>query len=85
MSESSPSSDALRSRAQQWARFAAWELRSEAVRHRSLASDLAWLADAMELARRLAPDENPAERLREKVAHLARVRSVLAAIGRRQK
>ena len=71
---SSPLSEALRARALKWARFAAWEAGAEASRARSLSADLAWLADAMELAKRLSPQEYLAVRLREKAARLPQLR-----------
>lgn len=66
-----------------WARFAAWESRAETLRERSLSADLAWLADAMEMARRLAPAGDPLVQLHEKSARPARVRAALSVLGRR--
>ena len=82
MSTSGGQTEALRLSALRWARFAAWESQAEACRHRTLSADLAWLADAMALARRFAPEEHPLDRLREKTARLAGIRAALSVFGR---
>jgi hypothetical protein len=77
------SAEALSERARQWKLFAAWEAQSEAVRERSLSADLGWLSDALELSRRLAPDEDDLAAVRERAAHRARIRAALTVLGRR--
>lgn len=83
MHEAGMSAEALRARARQWERFAAWEAQSEVARERSLSRDLAWLSDAMELARRLAPEDDDLAAVRERAVHRARIRAALSVLGRR--
>lgn len=74
---------ALRARFEQFRRFAEWEAREEERTARSFEADLAWLADAMALARQLDSEWGGLARVRERAARRARDRAVLAILGER--
>ncbi|MFN8587345.1 MAG: hypothetical protein U0704_06045 [Candidatus Eisenbacteria bacterium] len=56
MSDARDDAEALRARKEQFERYARWEAEQEATRERTLSADLAWLSEALELSRKLAPD-----------------------------
>ena len=56
MTESKDDGAALRARQEQHRLYAAWEAEQEALRERSLSTDLAWLSEAVELSRRISPE-----------------------------
>lgn len=74
--------EALRKRARDLARYADWEAEQEAARERTLSADLAWLWDAILLARKLAPDEDTLDSARERGRRRAAMLAALSALDR---
>jgi hypothetical protein len=73
---------AWRMRLDQWGRFGDWELDQLRSEPRDPARDLAWMAEAWDLARRHDPDWLSDRLTMEHVRHLQRVRAALAVLGR---
>ncbi|MCC6651958.1 MAG: hypothetical protein IT348_12475 [Candidatus Eisenbacteria bacterium] len=82
MFDSKDDSEALRRRARELARYSDWEAEQEAGRERTLSADLAWLWDAILLARRLAPDEDTLESARERGRRRAAMLAALSVLDR---
>ena len=65
-------------RREQWNRFSEWETARLRERPADFSTDVAWMAEAWELAQRADPEWGSDERRKEHIRHIGVIRSRLA-------